>query len=450
MLNQLLTNPVLWGIVTMLGAVVARVNILVSIVLGSLVGGLMGGLSLNGTICAFQTGLAGGTPLALTYALVGGFASAIAYSGTVEWLLACLLRHVDRPDRPASPRRIRRILIPLFLVLGLLCKNIFPMHIAFIPIVIPPLLPLMNRAGLDRRMVACLLAFSLVVAFMVIPFGFGHIFLHDMLAMCLARDGIAVNTATMLRAMVIPFAAMAIGLAVAIFLSYARPKYYDADITAKALARRPVPCAFRRRHLVTVLLALATSLAVQAISGGNMTMGTVCGLLVITAGGIAPLRRMDAMVTDGFRVMTLVGLVVIAAAGFSEVLRMTGGVEELVSLMISATHGCRAIAVLCALLIGLLLTLGLGSAFATVPIVSALFVPLGRDIGLSPFATLTLVAVSALLGEPGSPMGSTTLGPAAGLADDGQFDHLRDSVWPTFLHFNVPLLLIGWLAILWL
>ncbi len=33
-----------------------------------------------------------------------------------------------------------------------------------------------------------------------------------------------------------------------------------------------------------------------------------------------------------------------------------------------------------------------------------------------------------------------------GLNADGQHDHIRGSVIPTFLHFNLPLLAAGWLA----
>ncbi|MDR3117272.1 MAG: TRAP transporter large permease subunit [Puniceicoccales bacterium] len=450
MLGDLLSNSVFWGVLVTVGSAVVRINIVVALVLGSLVGGLVGGLSLVELIQAFQSGLAGGTPLALTYALVGGFASALAYSGVVEWLLSHLLRHLDRPGRPASPRRIRRTLIIILLVLSLLCKSLFPMHIAFIPILIPPLLPLMNRVGLDRRMVACVLAFGLVVSYMIIPYGFGHIFLNDMLMMSLARDGLAMDTATTLRVMAIPCCALAIGLAIAVFFTYSRPHSYDRTVTGEALARRRAHAPFRLRHLWIVLLALVTSLVAQALCGGNMIVGTALGILVVTAGGIASLRHLDATVSEGIRVMALVGMIVIAAAGFNEVLRLTGGIDKLVILMITAVHGNRALAVLVALLIGLVITLGLGTAFATVPIVSALFVPLGHGLGLSPFAIMTLVAVSAVLGEPGSPLSSTTLGPTSGLGFDGQFDHLRDCVWPTFLHFNGPLLILGWLTILWL
>lgn len=49
--------------------------------LGALVGGLMGGLGLAQAMEVFQKGLAGGAQIALSYAMLGAFAVAIAHSG---------------------------------------------------------------------------------------------------------------------------------------------------------------------------------------------------------------------------------------------------------------------------------------------------------------------------------------------------------------------------------
>lgn len=46
----------------------------------------------------------------------------------------------------------------------------------------------------------------------------------------------------------------------------------------------------------------------------------------------------------------------------------------------------------------------------------------------------------------GSPASDSTLGPTSGLDADGQHDHMRDTVLPTFLHVNIPLLMAGWVA----
>ncbi len=40
-------------------------------------------------------------------------------------------------------------------------QNVIPVHIAFIPVLIPPLLSVFNHLKLDRRLMACVLTFGL-------------------------------------------------------------------------------------------------------------------------------------------------------------------------------------------------------------------------------------------------------------------------------------------------
>ena len=103
-------------------------------------------------------------------------------------------------------------------------------------------------------------------------------------------------------------------------------------------------------------------------------------------------------------------------------------------------------AALAMLLVGLLVTMGIGSSFSTLPIIAAIYVPLCGALGFSPMATVALVGTAGALGDAGSPASDSTLGPTAGLNVDGQHDHIRDSVIPTFLHFNIPLMVAGWIA----
>ena len=98
------------------------------------------------------------------------------------------------------------------------------------------------------------------------------------------------------------------------------------------------------------------------------------------------------------------------------------------------------------LLIGLVVTMGIGSSFSTVPIIAVIYVPLCVAMGFSSTATVALIATAGALGDAGSPASDSTLGPTSGLNADGQHDHIWDSVVPTFLHYNIPLLVFGWIA----
>ena len=69
--------------------------------------------------------------------------------------------------------------------------------------------------------------------------------------------------------------------------------------------------------------------------------------------------------------------------------------------------------------------------------------PLCIKIGFSPLATAILIGTAAALGDAGSPASDSTLGPTSGLNADGQHDHIWDTCVPTFLHFNIPLVIFG-------
>ena len=98
------------------------------------------------------------------------------------------------------------------------------------------------------------------------------------------------------------------------------------------------------------------------------------------------------------------------------------------------------------LLIGLGVTMGIGTSFGTVPILATIYVPLGVQLGFSPLAIASLIGTAGALGDAGSPASDSTLGPTAGLNVDGQHDHIWDTCVPTFLHYNIPLIIFGTIA----
>jgi predicted histidine transporter YuiF (NhaC family) len=144
--------------------------------------------------------------------------------------------------------------------------------------------------------------------------------------------------------------------------------------------------------------------------------------------------------------MAMIGFIMISAQGFASVMQATGDIQSLVNSGASLFDGNKPIAAAVILLVGLLITMGIGSSFSTVPIIATLFVPLCLELGFSVMATAALVGTAGALGDAGSPASDSTLGPTSGLNADGQHDHIWDSVVPTFIHFNIPLLLFGWIA----
>ena len=124
----------------------------------------------------------------------------------------------------------------------------------------------------------------------------------------------------------------------------------------------------------------------------------------------------------------------------------TGQVETLVDASAALFGSNKAMGALAMLIVGLVVTMGIGSSFSTLPIIATIYVPLCLALGFSPAATVAIVGAAGALGDAGSPASDSTLGPTAGLNADGQHDHIRDSVIPTFLHYNLPLIVSGWVA----
>jgi len=144
--------------------------------------------------------------------------------------------------------------------------------------------------------------------------------------------------------------------------------------------------------------------------------------------------------------MAMIGFIMIAASGFSEVMKVTGGIDTLISSVVSIVGDSKGMAALLMLVVGLLITMGIGSSFSTIPILAPIYVPLAIQFGFSPLAIIALVGTAGALGDAGSPASDSTLGPTSGLNADGQHDHIWDTVVPTFIHFNIPLVIFGWIA----
>ena len=223
-------NAVVLSVIVMLALSVARVHVVLALFLGALVGGLTAGLGLEATMVAFQDGLAGGARIALSYALLGAFAMAVAHSGLPKLLADWLIRKLDADDMSGQQKAIAWAkwgMIGGVLAMSIMSQNVIPVHIAFIPLLIPPLLIVMNRLQLDRRAMACVLTFGLVTTYMFLPIGFGKIFLTDILYGNIIASGLDVTAVPVMEAMWIPALGMVIGLLLAVFVTYRKPRGYD-------------------------------------------------------------------------------------------------------------------------------------------------------------------------------------------------------------------------------
>lgn len=443
-------NAVVIAVAVMLILSLARVHVVLSLLLGALAGGLAGGLGLPKTMEVFQTGLANGAQIALSYAMLGAFAVAIAHSGLPQMLANAVIRRLDnnhvRDNVPGSVNTIKWGLLSALLAMSVMSQNLIPIHIAFIPLIIPPLLLVFNRIQIDRRLLACVMTFGLVTTYMWLPVGFGEIFLKQILVANINNAGLDVGNINVVQAMTIPALGMIAGLLIAIFISYRKPRIYQnttADVEANHhAANQPKMSPYRS---IVALLAIVVSFVVQ-LWADSLLLGAMIGFAVFMAAGVVRWGEADSVFNSGVKMMAMIGFIMIAAQGFAEVMKATGQIEPLVQASADMFAGNKGMAAVVMLVVGLLVTMGIGSSFSTLPIIASIYVPLCISMGFSPMATLAIIGTAGALGDAGSPASDSTLGPTSGLNMDGQHDHIRDTVIPTFLHYNLPLMVSGWIA----
>ncbi|MEK4231140.1 Na+/H+ antiporter family protein [Solibacillus sp. FSL H8-0538] len=439
-------NAVIVSVVVMLVLSVLRINVVFSLAIGALAGGLTAGMTLDETLISFVGGLGDGAEVALSYGMLGGLAIAISKTGISELLVSSILKLVKREGEAQKASLAKALVFIVILLMAVFSQNLIPIHIAFIPLLIPPIIKILNLMAVDRRLIACILAFGLITPYMSLPFGFGLVY-QGIVANNITDAGLAITKSDVYGPMLIPAVGMIVGLIIA-FVVFRKPRQYK-DVEVEAV----IEVTISKKNIIFTIIALLAAVIVQIpaivpTTSGAMFLGALVGIMTLYITGVLKWKDADQVLTDGMRLMAFIGLVMIASSGFAQVVTDTGHVNGLVNAATNLLGDNKGLAVLIMLLIGLLIDMGIGSSFATIPIIAAIFVPISLEFGLSTAAIITLIGTAGALGDAGSPASDSTLGPTAGLNVDGQHDHIRDTCIPTFLIFNIPLIVFGWSAVM--
>lgn len=435
---MILTNSVLVSVGCVLALALVRVNVVIALTMGALLGGLLDGFSLQETLKIFSDGLGGGAEIAFSYAILGAFAAAVAHSGVPIWLSQKIVQLITRQAHQSHHIRLFRwLIIGIIGGISICSKNILPVHIAFIPVLIPPLLGIFSELKIDRRLISNVMVFGLVFAYMIIPYGFGDLFLNGILRTNLVQNGLEVSMHEILMGMLLPALGAMIGLSIALYV-YRKPRTYQVLQEEGILEQEH--CTIR--DIIVSGIAIMCALGVQ-LKMQNTMLSALAGFCIFKLGGVVHWKESDNVVTQGFKMMSLIAFIMLAASGFSAVLRATGGINELVTWLSQVAYGNQIFAVLGMLAVGLLITLGIGSSFSTVPIIAGIYVPLCQALGFSTVATVCLIGASAVAGDAGSPVSDTMLGVTSGLNADGQFNHMSDGCISAFWFFNLPIMAGG-------
>ncbi|PUD62335.1 sodium:proton antiporter [Helicobacter pylori] len=421
------SNPAFVAIICMCVLSLLRLNVMLSMISATLIAGLMGGLGITESFNAMIDGMKGNLNIALSYILLGALAVAIAKSNLIKVALSKLIGLMDYKRSTFC-----------FLIAFIACfsQNLVPVHIAFIPILIPPLLHLMNRLELDRRAVACALTFGLQAPYLVLPVGFGLIFQTTILEQ-LKANGVSTTIAQITGVMWIAGLAMVAGLLLAVLTLYKKPRRYKE----KSFDIENYASLQLNYHDYLTFIGIIVAFVIQ-LATDSMPLAAFLALAIILLGRGIKFKETDSLMDDSVKMMAFIAFVMLVASGFGEVLQKVHAIDGLVNAITSVIQG-KLLGAFLMLVVGLFITMGIGTSFGTIPIIAVFYVPLCAKLGFSTESTILLIGIAAALGDAGSPASDSTMGPTCGLNADNQHNHIYDTCVPTFLVYNLPLIVFG-------
>ncbi|GAA8452869.1 Na+/H+ antiporter family protein [Helicobacter pylori] len=425
--SSIWSNPAFVAIICMCVLSLLRLNVMLSMISATLIAGLMGGLGITESFNAMIDGMKGNLNIALSYILLGALAVAIAKSNLIKVALSKLIGLMNYKRSTFC-----------FLIAFIACfsQNLVPVHIAFIPILIPPLLHLMNRLELDRRAVACALTFGLQAPYLVLPVGFGLIFQTTILEQ-LKANGVSTTIAQITGVMWIAGLAMVVGLLAAVLTLYKKPRHYKE----KSFNIENYASLQLNYHDYLTFIGIIVAFVIQ-LATDSMPLAAFLALAIILLGRGIKFKETDSLMDDSVKMMAFIAFVMLVASGFGEVLQKVHAIEGLVNAITSVVQG-KLLGAFLMLVVGLFITMGIGTSFGTIPIIAVFYVPLCAKLGFSIESTILLIGIAAALGDAGSPASDSTMGPTCGLNADNQHNHIYDTCVPTFLVYNLPLVVFG-------
>ncbi|MGN8375789.1 Na+/H+ antiporter family protein [Helicobacter pylori] len=421
------SNPAFVAIICMCVLSLLRLNVMLSMISATLIAGLMGGLGITESFNMMIDGMKGNLNIALSYILLGALAVAIAKSNLIKVALNKLIGLMDYK---------RSTFCFLIALIACFSQNLVPVHIAFIPILIPPLLHLMNRLELDRRAVACALTFGLQAPYLVLPVGFGLIFQTTILEQ-LKANGVSTTIAQITGVMWIAGLAMVVGLFLAVLTLYKKPRHYQE----KSFNIEDYASLQLNYHDYLTFIGIVVAFVIQ-LTTDSMPLAAFLALAIILLGRGIKFKETDSLMDDSVKMMAFIAFVMLVASGFGEVLQKVHAIDGLVNAITSIIQG-KLLGAFLMLVVGLFITMGIGTSFGTIPIIAVFYVPLCAKLGFSTESMILLIGIAAALGDAGSPASDSTMGPTCGLNADNQHNHIYDTCVPTFLVYNLPLIVFG-------
>ena len=426
---MIFSNAVVLSVIILAALCLAKVPVFFSLMISAICAGLISGAGISDTMELLIGGMGNNAETALSYILLGSLAFCMQETGAAD-IMAKKIGSLVKENKI--------LLCVIIILIAMAAETIIPIHIAFIPILIPPLLSHMNKMKMNRKMLSVSFGFGLKAPYIAIPVGYGAIF-QGLIVDSFNRSGLSIVRKDVITTNWMVAAIMLIGLVGGIIFFSRDRDYSQKDVEDSKV--KDIPDKLEKKHILVLSSGLITVLV--QIFTDSLPLGALVGLIFIVVTRVIKWEDIQKMLDGGISMMGFIAFVMLIAAGYANVLIKTGAVNDLVQFATSLLGGSKLVASYVMILLGLMITLGIGTSFGTVPIISAIYVPIAVSLGYSVPATILLVTIAAVCGDAGSPASDTTLGPTSGLSVDGQHDHIKDTCIPQFTFYGIPLILIG-------
>nr|WP_071026524.1 Na+/H+ antiporter NhaC family protein [Peptoniphilus raoultii] len=424
-----ITNPVVVSVVVLLVLCLIKIPVFFSLMIAAIVAGLTSGIDITTTMNLLFGGMGANSNTALYYILLGSLAYIMEKTGASEIMAYEISKAV---------KSNKFLLYLIMIIISILAESVIPIHIAFIPIIIPPLLAMMNKMKIDRRMLSVSFGFGLKAPYIAIPLGYGKLF-HDILETSFGNSGLEISASTITGTTWIIALIIAAGVTLGLIFFSRNREYADKNIKPKDLVNE-IP-KLNKDHVLIFLSGLIV-IVIQILTE-SLPLGALCGLIFLVVTGVVKIKNVQDMLNGGISMMGFIAFVMLIAAGFANIVTESDAVDSLVKIASSSLGSSKIVASYIMIVLGLTITLGIGTSFGTVPIVASIYVPLAQSLGYSTRAIILLITIAEVCGDAGLPSPNTTLGPTSGLSVDGQHEHIKDTCIPQITFIGLPLIIVG-------
>ena len=436
---DILTNPIVISVIVLVAMCLLKVNVFLAIIISSLLCAVLGGASLVEGITVFYENMGNDNRMVLFLLLLGVLAATMQYNNVGEVLAPRVAKLVGR----------KVWLFPIVLtLLAILVETFVLIGVSFLLVIVPPLLRLLNDYKIDRRLLVITTCCGLQMGYCCFPVGYGLAFM-GIIQNSMAENGMEVSINQIWKANLVIAIAMIIAI-IGAMIKYRKPREYRGEDGQSAVLQAEKD--FNEKELppiefkhIACLIAAASVVVVQ-LTTDSMPLAALTMILILVATGAIKFKDFDSVFMKGIMTSVYVCLVLMAAVAFAAVSQEFGHIDELIAASAELIGGSKVFGAFFMLILGLIITMGIGSSFSTVPIVATVLVPLGIHLNMSPAAVIMLVAASGALGDSGAPSSNQTLIPTNAFNIDGQHDHIKDSCIPSFLFVNIPLIIVCTIA----